>query len=339
MNFAHGIFIPVGVLTVSALIAFYLFAYFLKNRAMERFADKRLLGEINSALSIKKRRLKIIMVSAAVFLFFLALGRPQWGFEWKKTEHQGIDVIFAIDTSKSMLADDIKPNRLERVKLEIEYFMNNLAGDRVGIVAFAGNAFLQCPLTIDYNGFLLNLQTLDETAVPKEGTSIASAIKECIDTYERGGKKTKTVILITDGEDHEGKVIEAANKAKEKDIKIFCVGIGSKTGSPIPVIDEKKNKTMLKDAAGNIVKSRLDDSQLMKIAFITGGTYEHAEQTKFGLEQLYKNRLSKIKKDLMETKMEKRAKERFYFFLIPALMLLFLEPFINEQGNVSQRIF
>lgn len=335
MNFVYNILILIGIGVVLGLVSFFIIAFILKNRAMEHFADKKLLKEIAAALDIRRRRLKMALITAAVFLCFLSLARPQWGFGWKKIEHKGIDVIFAIDTSKSMLAEDIKPSRLERTKLEVEYFIRNLMGDRVGIIAFAGNSFLLCPLTVDYNGFLINLQVLDTEAVPKEGTAISSAINECIDAYERGSRKTRTVILITDGEDHEGKVIEAAKKAKDKGIKIFCIGIGSGAGSTIPVVDKDGNIIKLKDISGNIVKTKLDERLLKKIAFITGGTYLRATEADFGLERLYKDWLSKIKKDVMETKMEKRQKEKFHFFLIPALIILFLEPFISERKNVQ----
>ncbi|UCH12345.1 MAG: VWA domain-containing protein [Candidatus Omnitrophota bacterium] len=334
MNFVYNIFILIGIGVVLGLVSFYIIASVFKNRAMENFADKKLLSEIAAGLDIRKRRLKMALITILVLLCFLSLARPQWGFGWKKIEHRGIDVIFAIDTSKSMLAEDIKPSRLERTKLEVEYFIRNLIGDRVGITAFAGNSFMLCPITVDYNGFLINLQALDTDTVPKEGTSITSAINECIDTYERGGRKTKSVILITDGEDHEGKVIEAAKKAKDKGIKIFCIGIGSETGSTIPIVDKDGNITQLRNISGNIVRTKLDERLLKKIAFVTGGTYLRATEADFGLGRLYKDRLVKIKKEVMETKMEKRQKERFQFFLIPALIILFLEPFISERKSV-----
>ena len=330
MSFANSIFILIGVVVVFLLATFYIAAFVSRNRGMEKFADKKLLSEITASLDRNKRKIKMALIAVAVFLSFLGMARLQWGFEWEQLEHEGIDVIFAVDTSKSMLAEDIKPNRLERVKLEIEYFIKNLIGDRVGLIIFSGNAFLQCPVTVDYNGFLLNLQILDTEMLPKEGTSIAAAIDEGIDAYKRSGRKDKVVILITDGEDHEGRVVEAAQKAQAEGIKIFCVGIGSEIGSNIPIKDKNQNVILLKNNSGNVVKTRLDDKLLKKIAFITGGSYTHASEGNFGLESLYRERLSKIKKEALETKTEKRPKERFFIFLIPALIILLLEPFISE---------
>ncbi len=334
MSFANSIFLIIGVIFVLILVAFYLAASARKKRLMENFADKKLLQEISLALDSGKRRFKIALIITAVFLCFLSLARPQWGFEWKDIKNAGVDILFAIDTSKSMLAEDIKPSRLSRVKLEIEDFIKNLSGDRIGIVAFAGNSFLQCPLTVDYDGFLTNLQGVDTQTVPKEGTSISAAIDECINAYERNSRKNKIVILITDGEDHEGKVIEAAQNAQKNGIKIFCIGIGTKDGVVIPITSETKKVTYLKDVSGRVVKTKLDDTLLKKIAFITGGSYFHAAEYNFGLEELYKDRLSKVKREAAEVKVEKVKKDRFQLFLLAVFVILLSEPFISERKDV-----
>ena len=333
MSFEYPIFILMGAVITTVLIYFYVMAAIYRNRAMEKFADKELLSEISSALDKRKRKIRTILLIIAVFLAFLSLARPQWGFTWKEIENKGVDVIFAIDTSNSMLAEDITPSRLQRVKLEIEYFIKKLGGDRVGIVAFAGSSFLQCPLTLDYNGFLLNLSLLDNKTVPKEGTAISSAINECVDSYKRTGRKAKIVILITDGEDHEGKAIQAAKRAQAEGLKIFCIGIGSSAGSSIPTTDKNGKKSMLCNKSGEIVISKLDDRLLKKIAFITGGTYLQATETHFGLEQLYKERLSQIKNEAEKETVEKIPNEKFQAFLSLMLVILLIEPFISERKN------
>ncbi len=336
MSFANSIFLLTGAAFILLLAAFYLIAAARRKKSLENFADKKLLQEISLSLDNKKRNLKIAMIVTVVFLCFVSLARPQWGFEWKDIKNRGVDILFAIDASKSMLAEDIKPNRLKRVKLEVEDFVKGLAGDRVGIVTFSGNAFLQCPLTSDYDGFLINLQSVDTNTLPKEGTSISAAIDECIDAYKRNGRRNKIVILITDGEDHEGKVVEAAKNAQRDGIKIFCIGIGTKEGSTIPVTDKNNKQSYLRDISGAVVKTKLDDALLKKIAFITGASYSHAAEYNFGLEQLYKDRLSKIQKEAAEVKMEKVKKDRFGLFLFIALIILVLEPFISERRSADE---
>lgn len=336
MSFAYSIFIFIGFIAALILAGFYIVVFISRNRAIENFADKKLLNEIISGLDNRKRKAKAILIVVAVFLLFLALARPQWGFEWKEIKNRGVDIIFAIDTSKSMLAEDIKPNRLKRVKLEVEYILKNLMGDRIGIVAFSGNSFLQCPLTVDYDGFLISLRDLNTQTIPREGTSIASAINECIDTYKRNSRKNKIAVLITDGEDHEGKVIEAAKNAQKDNIKIFCIGIGTEKGSVIPLLDKDGKLTYLKDVSGNIVTTKFDDTLLKKVAFITGGSYFHATESDFGLQQLYEERLLKIKEQAQEEKREKKPRERFQLFIILALIILVIEPFISEKKNVSK---
>jgi Ca-activated chloride channel family protein len=263
--------------------------------------------------------------------------RPQWGFSWEEVRRSGLDILIAIDTSKSMLAGDIKPNRLERSKLAVKDLIKKLRGDRIGLIAFSGNAFLQCPLTVDYSGFLLSLNELNFNSIPKGGTSISSAIKTAMDSYEGGQKKYKILVIITDGEDHEGNVAEMAEKAKDAGIKIFSIGIGTKEGELISVTDESGNKVFLKDRQGNVVKTRLDETTLQKIALTTGGSYVRATNTEFGLDLIYEEKLSKMEKREIESNMIKRYEERFQIPLAIALVLLCLEPFISERRR-SERV-
>ncbi|MBN1520954.1 MAG: VWA domain-containing protein, partial [Candidatus Aureabacteria bacterium] len=236
-----------------------------------------------------------------------------------------------VDTSKSMLAQDVKPNRLERAKLAIKDFIKHLQGDRIGLIAFSGEAFLQCPLTVDYNGFLLSLDSLSVNSITRGGTSISQAIKEAIKSYEGGFKKYKVLIMITDGEDHEGAPLKAAEDAKKEGIKIFCIGIGTPEGELISVEDEKGNKTFLKDSQGNVVKTRLDETTLQKIALATGGSYVRSGATEFGLDMIYDKKLSKMEKRELESKLAKQFEDRFQIPLALAFLLLAGELFINER--------
>lgn len=316
---------------VFALAGFYFWVNSKRNKALETFADKKLLAELTAAFDIRKYRLKQILVFASIALMFFALMRPQWGFKWQEIKRRGLDIFVAVDVSKSMLAEDIKPNRLERAKLALSDFVKHLKGDRVGLIAFSGSAFAQCPLTVDYSGFLLSVEALDANTIPKGGTSISGAIRKALDSYEGGLKKYKVLIIITDGEDHEGDPIKAAELAKEEGVKIFCIGIGTNEGELIPITDEKGNKSFLKDKSGNVVKSRLDETALQKIALTTGGSYVRATSKEFGLDLIYKEKLSDMEKRELESKMAKQYEERFQIPLFLAFLLLAGEILVSER--------
>ncbi|MDD5691503.1 MAG: VWA domain-containing protein [Candidatus Omnitrophica bacterium] len=330
MRFAAGNFV-FGFIIVLALALFYLWAAKLRKSALEKFAQKELLGELLSRLDYKKRFLKIILIVLAITLMLFALMRPQWGFHWEEVRRKGVDILIALDTSKSMLAEDVKPSRLERSKLAIKDLVRNLKGDRIGLIAFSGSAFLQCPLTLDYGGFLLSLDNTGIDTIPKGGTSITSAIKEALRSYEGGQKKYKVLVIITDGEDHEGDPEQAAEEAKKEGIKIFCIGIGTKEGDLIPVTDENGQRLFVKDNQGNVVKSHLDEASLQKIALNTGGVYVRATNAEFGLDLIYREKIARMEKRELEAKMNKHYEERFQIFLGLALSLLIIEHFISEK--------
>jgi Ca-activated chloride channel family protein len=315
------------------LVGFYVWSHKKKSKAMREFADRELLGELTQSLNKKRQYLKASLISVAVLMIILSLLRPQWGFSWEEVKRSGLDILIAIDTSKSMLAEDIKPNRLERSKLAVRDLVKKLGGDRIGLIAFSGSAFLQCPLTVDYNGFLLSLNELDFNTIPKGGTSISSAIRTAMKSYEGGLKKYKILVIITDGEDHEGNVAEIAEEAKEEGIKIFSIGIGTKEGELIPITDESGNKAFLKDRQGNVVKTRLDEVALRNMALTTGGSYVKATNTEFGLDLIYEEKLSKMEKREIEHRMTRRYEERFHIPLALGLLLLCLEPFVSDRNK------
>jgi Ca-activated chloride channel family protein len=314
-----------------AFILFYLWAFKRRKRAIESFAQRQLLEELILCLDKRKQKIKISLVSLAVLLCLFSLMRPQWGYHWEEIKRKGLDILIAIDTSKSMLAEDVKPNRLERSKLAVKDLIKKLRGDRIGLIAFSGSAFLQCPLTVDYNGFMLSLDNLSVDIIPRGGTSISNAIKEAIKSYEGGLKKYKVLVLITDGEDHEGNPLEAAEEAREEGIKIFCIGIGTKEGELIPITDERGRRVFLKDRNGNVIKTRLDEATLQKIALNTGGSYVRASGAEFGLDLIYEKKLSKMEKRELKARMQKRYEDRFQIPLFLAIMLLLLEPFVSER--------
>ncbi len=335
MRLVYSNFIYV-FLVITGLVLFYFWAFKARKRIEEKFAQKELLVELSSGIDYPKRLWKVLLVILGVSFSLLALMRPQWGFHWEEVKRKGIDIIIALDTSRSMLAQDVLPSRLERSKLAIGDFALHLKGDRVGLVAFAGKAFMQCPLTVDYNGFLISLESINTDIIPRGGTSLSRAIREVIKGYAGGRKpegsgKYKTLVIITDGEDHEGDALDAAQEAKKEGIVIFCIGIGTKEGDLVSVVREDGTKEFLKGRDGNVIKSRLDETTLQKIALATGGSYIHSQSAEFGLDLLYKERLSKMEKRDLESKMSKHYEERFQIPLLLGFLLLLMEPFLSDK--------
>ena len=330
MTYANPDNLPL-IAAVIFLTIFYMWSLRRRRKLSEKFIDKNLLKSMSSALSAGRRMVKIALVSLAVWLAVFSLMRPQWGFRWEEMKRYGLDIMIAMDVSKSMLAQDVKPNRLERSKLAVKDMVAKLKGDRVGLIAFAGTAFLQCPLTSDYSGFLLALDDLDAETIPRPGTSITSAIKAASSILQGADKKFKVLVIITDGEDHEGDPVKMSVEAGKEGLKVFCVGVGTKGGELIPVIDDRGSRVFLKDKAGNVVKSALNEDVLQKIALNTGGAYIRATGSEFGLNTLYDQKISRLEKREFESQMRKQYIERFQIFLWMAIILLFLEPFIRER--------
>ncbi|MBF0520610.1 MAG: VWA domain-containing protein [Nitrospirae bacterium] len=320
-----------GVVVVAI---FYVLAFKSRKKALTSFATAELLKDITQGLSYRRVYVKAALIIISIFLCIVALMRPQFGFHLEEVKRGGSDVLIAVDVSKSMLAADVKPNRLLRSKLAVEGLLKKLKGDRVGLIGFAGRAFLFAPLTADYNGFLLALNDLSMKSVPVGGTDIASAIDEAIKVYSISGEekstKMKSLILITDGEDLEGGTVEAAERAKAAGIKIYAVGIGTAEGELIQITDEKGGVSFLKDESGNIVKSRLDEGTLEKIALATGGAYIKATGADLGLDLIYEEKIASGKNFATEDKMERRYNEKFQYPLAAALLLLMIEALINR---------
>ncbi len=330
MRFAEAYY-AYGFWIVLAAALFFIWASRAKSAQIRRFADEGLLSEIMPGVDFRRQAIKRIIIISVLLLSVVALMRPQWGFQWREVKRRGLDIMVAIDTSKSMLAADVKPDRLERSKLAVKDLVKKLRGDRIGLIAFSGTAFIQCPLTVDYEGFLLALDDLSVDTIPQGGTSISSAIKEAIKGYEGEEKKYKVLVIITDGEDHEGSPAAAAEEAKKENIRIFCIGIGTKEGELIQVAGEGGGKTFLKDRDGNIVKSRLNEKVLQEIALTTGGTYVRSSGAEFGLDLIYEEKLSQMEKRDIKTQMGKYYYDRFQIPLVFALLLLMAEPFISDK--------
>ena len=336
MHYANPKYITLMIFITILLMLFYLWAARRRRKLMNRFVEKSLAGSIAPAISIERKIVKMMMLVTAIALMAFSLARPQWGFEWKETKMKGLDMLIAVDVSKSMLATDVKPNRLERTKFGIKDLVKKLNGDRIGLIAFAGTAFLQCPPTIDYNGFLLTLDDLSINTIPRGGTSISGAIREATNVFRGQDKKYKTLIIITDGDDLEGDPVKAAKEASEQGIKIYCVGVGTFEGSLIPAVDESGSRGWIADKGGNVVKTKLNEEMLKTIAISTGGSYVRATQSDFGLVLLYDKSISRLEKKDIEGKMNKQYQERFQYFLSIAILILLVEPFISEKRRLAR---
>lgn len=296
-----------------------------KLAALKRFANEELLKEIAADYDLRRDIFKRAMLVLVLVLGIVALARPQWGFEWQEIKRKGLDILIALDTSRSMLTQDVKPNRLERSKLAVRDLMKKIKGDRLGLIAFAGDAFLVCPLTTDYQGFLLSLEDVDTRTIPRGGTNIAVAIEEAIREYDDTPAKYKAVIILTDGENLEGDPMPAARRAKEKGIKIYTVGVGTQEGELVKVQNEEEEWEFLKDKDGNFVKSRLNEKILQDIALTTGGIYVRSSGAEFGLDLIYERELAGLEGRDIKSRMEKKYFERFQIPLAIALALLLLE--------------
>jgi len=334
MTYADPNYLNTIVAALMALVIFYLWAMRRRRVLLGLFAEKNLLGGIAPSVSMRRKVLKMAIVTSSVLLSILALARPQWGFEWTQVKRSGLDILIAVDVSKSMLSRDVKPNRLERSKFAVKDLIKKLSGDRMGLIAFSGNAFLQCPLTIDYNGFLLALEDLSVETIPRGGTSISSAIREALATFKGPEKKYKVLVIITDGDDLEGDAAKEAKASAKEGVKIYCVGVGTTEGDLIPVVNEMGDRTYMEDRSGNVVKTRLNEEKLKEIAISTGGSYVRATQAQFGLVLLYDKSISQLEKRDIESKMKKRYDERFQVFLAFAVAFLFIEPLISERKRL-----
>ncbi|MBG07234.1 MAG: hypothetical protein CME68_00610 [Halobacteriovoraceae bacterium] len=316
------------LIIIPLLVLFYIWAFKKKKRLLELFVSEELKGKLLKGFSAKRQKVKAFLLIFAFFFCVLALIRPKWGFQWEEVNRRGVDIILALDVSESMLAEDVSPNRLERAKREIIDLLNMMQGDRVGLVAFSGTSFLQSPLTLDYGAVRIFLDELDTDLIPVPGTAIGDAIKKSISAFDTQNKKSRVLILITDGEDHNGEPIKMAKMAYEEGIKIYTIGIGKEEGAPIP---DRKRGGFKKDSRGNVVTTQLDEETLQKIALDTGGSYVRSITGDLDLEKIYNDITKKVESKELVSGKRKRFEERFQWPLMVALLLLILEVFVKER--------
>jgi Ca-activated chloride channel homolog len=315
------------------LIPILILLYFLFNRnrkrLLEKFADKELHKTIMYSFSSIKSKVKFGLILSALALLIISFANPQVGTKMTEVKQTGIDVYILLDVSRSMAAEDIKPNRLEKAKYQISNLIQKLRGDRIGLIVFAGEAYVQFPLTTDYSAANLFLSAVDFNSVPQPGTAIASAIDMAVQSFDSAATD-KAIILITDGEDHEGDIDKAVEGATDRGIKIYCIGLGSPDGVPIPIYDGKGNQVGFKqDNSGQTVLTKLDEPILKDIAAKGNGKYYRGNNYEDYLDKIYSD-LSKLKQAEFGVKKVTDYEDRFYYFLAPAILLLILELFISD---------
>jgi len=336
MKFAEPIWLLAGLIACGALMWAWRRYDTRQRAALATFASSHLHAQLTASFSAAKRHWKRGLFLAAIGCLFLALARPQAGFRWEEVKRRGIEVVFAVDTSRSMLTPDVKPDRLTRAKLAVDDFVSHLNGDGVGLIAFAGNAFLQCPITLDYDAFHESLEALDTTIIPRGGTDIASAIREAQAALQNRPGKDKILILLTDGEDLEGSALATANAAAKDGLKICTVGVGTANGDLIPIPAEQGGG-FVKDDSGQFVKSHLGEAGLKSIAEATGGVYAPLGAQGQGLDTIYQQALAPLAKHELASRRQRVYTERFQWPLTGSLALLLASLLVGTRRRSPRK--
>ena len=297
----------------------------LRRRRVGRFGDEALVGELMPSYSKAKGWLRTVLYCLAFFFFVIGLARPQIGAKLSEHEAKGAEIMICLDVSNSMLAEDYSPNRLERAKLAISRIVDRLQDDRIGLIVFAGSSFVQLPITTDYVSAKMFLNSIDTGSVPIQGTAIGDAVLTAARSFSEQSEKSRAIIVITDGENHEDDPVDAARQVGEMGIKVYTIGVGSLRGQPIP-----KDGELMKDREGNIVVSRLDEGTLQQMAEAGNGAYVHAGNEEFGLNPIIDD-IRKMEAERFSSVVFEEYDEQFMYFFAAALALFVLEMLVGER--------
>ena len=330
LNFLFGI--PVLILGI-------IFYNRWKKKSLSLFGDSKLLKELMHSYSKGRAQIKNVFTVLIFILLIIGIANPQVGTKMEEVKREGVDLMIAIDLSNSMLAEDIKPNRLEKAKLAISRLIDKLEGDRIGLIVFAGEAYVQLPITTDYAAAKLFLSTVNTNIVPTQGTEIAKAIDLSVQSFDMENVQNKAIIIITDGESHDEKAIESAQKAQELGVFVHTLGMGLSKGGPIPIYNKYGNRTgYRKDREGNTVVSKLNENLLQEIASTGLGVYVRANNSKAGLSTLFAE-INKMEKKEIGTMVFTQYKDRFQLFIGFAILLLLVDLImLNRKNKWSNRI-
>ena len=337
MRFAHLTVLWIGIVAIVTLAIFLGWSWRHRQLLLTGFVDNRLLQKMLHGVDPVWQKWRLVLVVVISAFLWVTLAQPQWGENWQEATQRGRDILVAIDTSRSMLANDVVPNRLTRAKLAALDLMRLARQDRLGLIAFAGTAFLQCPLTLDEEAFRQSVNILDTGIIPQGGTALTGAIDAALGTFKNdSGDNHKVLIILTDGEDHEEGIKEAGAKAAKAGLKIFTVGVGTPSGELLRIKDEQGRESFVKDDQGNVVKSALNESLLRDLASGTQGFYLSLRENK-AMEVLYEQGLRPLPTSEISTKKVKKMHDRFRWPLILGMLAMILEVFWVESGFRKRR--
>ncbi len=331
-RFAHPEYLNLAWI-LPVLTALFIYSRYSQKKMLDNFAGRVMHKVLFPFRSRFKAWFKFSLWIAAIFFLIAALSNPQVGSKVEEVKQVGIDVYILLDVSLSMRAEDIKPSRLDKAKFEIAKLIRRLEGDRIGLIVFSGQAYVQFPLTTDYSAANLFLSAVDFSSVPQPGTAIGPAVNLALKSFKKDEETKKAIIVITDGEDHEGDLEKAISEANDKAVSIYTIGLGSPSGVPIPVYTKSGAQSgYKKDRQGNVVLTKLDETTLQDLAEKGNGKYFRATSTSDELEQIY-NELAKLEETEFGATKITEYEDRFYWFLIPALILIFLELIISPRRS------
>jgi len=323
-----------GLLAIPFVVALFLTAEKRGEKRLREFVSARLLPQLAGTVNRFRRALRFALQLLGLAFALIALAQPRWGYTFQDVKRKGLDLLIAVDTSRSMLSNDVQPNRLERVKLAAQDLINELQGDRVGLIAFAGRAFLQAPLTIDYGAVVESINDLDTKTVPEGGTNISEAIALASRTFGKSAMGNRALIIFTDGEELSGDAVKSAKAAADAGVRIFTVGVGTPQGSLIPISGENGETAFVKDSAGQVVKSKLDEKRLREVAQASGGFYLQLENGPRTMQQIYSEGLAQMQAAEFDVRLSRRPIERYEWPLGAALIALALSILIGERKRV-----
>ena len=325
-----------GLFLVPILFAGFWMGSVRRRQLLERFGESDLMMRLTDSVSLRARRGRAVLLLASVVFLVLSLARPQFGTRIETVRRRGQDVMVAVDLSRSMMAEDVTPNRLDRARLSILRLIGNLDGDRIGLVAFAGDAFVQSPLTVDYTAAAMFLNAMEPGMMPVQGTNLGEALRLSLDALDEGAREDRIVVLVTDGEDHEGEMEAHLQRAVEGGVQIHAVGIGSTEGVPIPESEEGSGRqSFLRDEEGNVVTSRLDETTLRSIAEATGGRYVRVAPGLTTLEDLVDEIAAGEGEDL-DSREITQFEEQYQLFLAFGFFLLFAEALVPGRKRTAE---
>jgi len=314
------------------LLGLYLLYHYRRKKDIKKVGNPELIALLMPDYSKFRNNLKFILLLLAVFLIIIAVAGPRFGSKLSEVKHEGIDILIALDVSNSMLAEDIKPNRLERAKQELSRLLDRLENDRIGLIVFAGEAYTQIPITNDYLSAKMFLSGINTEMVSRQGTAIGSAIELALRSFNPQSQAGKAIVIISDGENHEGGVIEACKKAAGKGVKIFTIGMGMSQGVRIPANSGPYDRDFRRDKDGNFVVTKLNEQMLMEIASAGNGKYYRASMPDMGLNNMLAL-LNKLNKVETESKVYSEFEEQFPGLIWLTVGLLLLEFVILERKN------